>query len=619
MVIDGGGGTGVVPSLAELPDVDTDAAGLLDSAESLYSAGSQLRSRTEEASGTWGNLSAVYTASGTEPLYSSFQPIVNRADAQATALTAAGDALQEFALAVGGFRFEHEALSSRITGMQSRYYGTEPDSWERASALTDIEILRGDIASFAGRVELAEQSCIDALNAIRGGTATGVTATAASASGDGYLGAFDVAVFDSVMDQLEQLALMSPEDATAWLTANPDFAQTLADHPPPVEDVNAWWGTLGEPDPGSDGTFDPNALQLALITAMPSVIGNLNGVPYWGRSDANVVALNIEIAEAYELMMNPPAGVTPNIRSSEEMDAWERWHALQAIADALKNGGREYDMSTYQLIELDLNAQPPLAAISSGNLDTADYATFVVPGMNTTVENGMQGLVANADSLRTAQENQLGADGGNVAVVAWIGYETPGYLSVFGNDHAEVGAESLGNTLSGYNGTVTQDTHLNLLLHSYGSTTGTLAASQGDYQIDDVIAINSPGVIVENAGQINADQVWAATPPDDMVVDVGNLSWEHPHLPRDPDFGSTWYEVPDTPGNSIDAHGLGNHFLDSDNQPYTSGDQDPGQALQQIVDITLGNDGDVTVQDPDEWQEQHDKYIPQMPEGGGYY
>ncbi|WP_420112780.1 alpha/beta hydrolase [Pseudactinotalea sp.] len=617
MITDGGGG-GVLPSLADLPAVDTDAAALLEAAELMAAAGGGLRSRAEETGGTWDTLPAVYTASGTEPLYSQLQPLVTRGDSMATALTTAGDALREFAIAVGAFRFDHQDLTSRITSVRSRYWETEPDSWERSMILTEIETLRGDISSFAGRVEIAEETCADALAAIRGGFATGVSRTVA-ASGTSYVTALDAAVGDSVLDQLEQLAQMTPEDAAAWLAAHPEFADALAASPPPAEEVNAWWLTLGDPVAGDDGTNDPNALQLALITAMPSVIGNLNGVPYWGRSDANVMALDIEIAEAYEVMMNPPAGVTPNIRSSEEMEAWERWRALRAIADALKNGGPTYDMGSYQLIELNLEAHPPLAAISSGNLDDADYATFVVPGMNTTVENGMEGLVNNADALALAQQNQLGPEGGNVAVVAWIGYETPGYLTVFGNDHAEAGATALENTLGGYNGTVSSDTHLNLLLHSYGSTTGTLAVSQGDYQVDDVIAINSPGVIVEDAGQMNADQVWAATPPDDMVVDVGNLSWEHPHLPRDPDFGAHWYEVPDTTGNSIDAHGLEHHFLDENDQPYGPSSGDPGQALQQIVDITLGNDDEVQMQDPDDWQEQHDQYIPQMPTEPGYY
>lgn len=619
MMLDGGGGS-VLPSLADVPAVDTDAAALLEAAELMASAGGALRSRAEETGGTWDTLPAVYTATGTDPLYSQLRPLVTRGDSMATALTTAGDALREFAIAVGGFRFDHQDLTSRITSVRSRYWETEPDSWERSMLLTEIETLRADIASFAGRVEIAEETCVDALGAVRGGFATGVSRTVSASGTSSYLTALDAAVSDSVMDQLEQLAQMTPEEAAAWLAANPEFADALATSPPPVEDVNAWWLTLGDPVTGPDGTNDPNALQLALITAMPSVIGNLNGVPYWGRSDANVMALDIEIAEAYQDVLDNPLGPRQDFPTGDAKEARERLAALQAIADALKNGGA-YDMSTYQLIELNMDAQPPLAAISSGNLDDADYATFIVPGMNTTVENGMQGLVNNADALALAQENQLAANGqtGQVAVVAWIGYETPGYLTVFGNDHAEAGATALENTLGGYNGTASSDTHLNLLLHSYGSTTGTLAVSQGDYQVDDVIAVNSPGVIVEDAGQMNADQVWAATPPDDMVVDVGNLSWEHPHLPRDPDFGANWYEVPDTTGNSIDAHGLEHHFLDENDQPYGPSSGDPGQALQQIVDITLGNDDGVQMQDPDDWQEQHDQYTPQMPTEPGYY
>src|SRR5690606_568414 len=110
----------------------------------------------------------------------------------------------------------------------------------------------------------------------------------AASSGTTYVSALDAAVSASVMDQLDNLAGMTPEEASAWLAAHPEFAGALETSPPPVEDVAEWWGSIEQND----------ALVAALIAAMPSGIGNLNGVPYSVRSGANVMALDAAIAQA---------------------------------------------------------------------------------------------------------------------------------------------------------------------------------------------------------------------------------------------------------------------------------------------------------------------------------
>lgn len=608
-MLDGGGGSGLLPSLSDLPDVDTDAALLLDSAESLASAGSQLRERSETAAGTWGDLPAVYTAAGTEPLYSEFQPILNRGDAVATALTTAADALSEFALAVGGFRFEHEGLSSRITSLRSRYFETEPDSVDRMMLQTEIETLRGDVSAFAARVELAEQACVDALSGIRGGTTFGVTASTVTAAGGGsYLDVLDAAVADSAVDQLEQLAQMTPEEAEAWLAANPTFVDVLTTSPPPPEEVNAWWVSLSQRP-------DASTFTSMLITTIPHGLGNLNGVPYWARSEANIIVLDEAISQAYDDIANAEPGVTPNIPSQEQSDATERLMVLLAIADSM--GGRfSYDLTGHQLVELHLDGEQPFAAISSGNLDAADYVSVMAPGMNSTVESALPGMVANGDSLLAAQQDALASRGedSQAAVLSWVGYTAPGFDTVFGNQHALDGAPAFGETLAGLDGTLTQNgpdgdgPYTSVLMHSYGGTMGSWALHQGDYDIDNAVFLNSPGVIVDSAGEVNADQVWAATPPDDYVVDVGNLQDAHPHLPRDPDFGAYWYDIPDTPGGIVGAHGLEHHFIDDAGDPYGPDSTAPGGALAPLVDITLG-EGDqgsnVEPVDGEQWWLDH--------------
>lgn len=84
-------------------------------------------------------------------------------------------------------------------------------------------------------------------------------------------------------------------------------------------------------------------------------------------------------------------------------------------------------------------------------------------------------------------------------------------------------------------------------------------------------------------------------PPDDRLAPLGNLSWEHPHSPLSPGFGGHWFEVPDVDAPLFGPHGLEHYLVDADGDPYRAGGE-PGVALQQLVDITLGRDADVELE-----------------------
>lgn len=640
MLQDGGGG---VLSVGSLPRVDTDPQALMAAAETMESAGSALRRRAEDAETTWTGLPAVYSASGTDPLYQALGPAAAHADAVGGAMERAGRALADFAVQIATLRIDREELVGRITAARGDYLGSEDGSAERLMAAGQLSQLELDVAIFAGAVELAEQTCVDALESIRGGTEQGVAATTPVTS---YTTLLSTSVSDTLREQLTALAAMTPEQAERWLADHPELVAALAEHPPAAADVVVWWGSLGAPAVGPDGTLDPNALQAVLIAAMPSAIGNLNGVPYWARSDANVIALDRELAavedeldEAYQAIQDLGPGVTPNLPPAGSAEAWARWQevaerrrALLAVAQSI--GGQDaYDTAAYQLVELRLDAQPPFAAVASGNLDDADYVSVLAPGMNSTVESSLPGLVGNADSLLAAQQAQLG-DQGRAAVLSWVGYETPDEISVFGSEHAIAGAPAFEHTLAGLDATLTDGgpsgagPSTTAILHSYGGTMGSWALSQADHGVDTVVFLNSPGVIISSADQMHVDNVYAATPPDDLVVDAGNLpidvfgvTQEHPYLPRDPEFGATWYEVPDTPDGNIGAHHLHHHFLDGEGHGYGSGSEQPGQALQQLVDITLGvglddpttaQDEGIELTDPEQWQDAHDSYYPEF-------
>src|SRR5690606_7435705 len=143
----------------------------------------------------------------------------------------------------------------------------------------------------------------------------------------------------------------------------------------------------------------------ALVAGMPDGLGGLDGVPYRVRDAANRLRLATATDEALAAVHAAPPGATPNLRSGAELAARRRWRALTAVSRALGGPG------TRQLVERDLDAQPPLGAVAVGDLDGADHVGVLVPGMGTTLASGIEGLTGHAESLRAAQQDALGRTG----------------------------------------------------------------------------------------------------------------------------------------------------------------------------------------------------------------
>ena len=166
-----------------------------------------------------------------------------------------------------------------------------------------------------------------------------------------------------------------------------------------------------------------------LLPQAPEALGNREGLlPYAVRDEANRGALGEMLRED---------ALTP-----------EQRRALEAVQAQLGSHG---DVPV-QLILLDVSGSTPLAAISIGDLDAADYASLIVPSMNTTVEGSMHSMRDSGVALYDEMPGQLDHSGGGrqAATVAWIGNETPNALSVMHGDAARAGAERLSATIEGF-------------------------------------------------------------------------------------------------------------------------------------------------------------------------
>src|SRR3954451_12663276 len=207
---------------------------------------------------------------------------------------------------------------------------------------------------------------------------------------------------------LAALETMPPSQLLAALRTDPKLADRLSQ----VTDAQAtaaWWRSLGtEPfDPA-----DQSAAQLSLVSAIPAALGNLEGISYWARDDANRAVLDQRIAAINKL----------NATVTAAGNAWTPAAALALVAagfgsfddfnhyrDSLLTLRRNLTTTSdvpRQLVsfeDVDLQHSPrsydPLAAISVGDMDRAQRVTVDVPGITSTVLDSSRDWSAAAQNL----------------------------------------------------------------------------------------------------------------------------------------------------------------------------------------------------------------------------
>ncbi|MBF4609207.1 alpha/beta hydrolase [Curtobacterium sp. VKM Ac-1393] len=250
-------------------------------------------------------------------------------------------------------------------------------------------------------------------------------------------------------------------------------AATAQDDPPAAAVVGQWWAGLGADE------------QDALVAHAPSIVGNLEGVPYVVRDRANRSTLAAGLSD--------PAASTA------------RSAMLGQVRDSLR---QEPGDPSRSLITLDTRGAGR-AAISIGDLDTAADVTVIVPGMFFTVTGQMPDFTDTANDLASEQATLAplaaggSANGTGVAVVAWMGYRTPDLSNIMSLDLADTGAERLERTVDGLRQIRDGDQpRVNVVAHSYGSTMALMALASGRMRADSLTVLGSPGSDVHSAADL---------------------------------------------------------------------------------------------------------------------
>lgn len=328
---------------------------------------------------------------------------------------------------------------------------------------------------------------------------------------------------DLTQTQRDAVDAVAPEDLAAYLLTltaaqrsallldDPSILERLkAAGPDNAADVAALWVSLGA------------ATAVLLALKYPKIVGNLEGALYDSRDVANTTTLDADRAALTARLEDLKEG------TAEYTEVAAQLAALNEVKKAL--GSRRDDNPPRFLISLEYpdgidSATPPLAAVALGNLDTADNSTYLIPGMDTTVNDGLGTWTTNASEVYKLQKGMLEGQGSDesVAVVAWVGYETPTKATVAGNDHAIAGAEKLNSALDGYlavQGATGNDAHLGMLAHSYGSTTAMLALVDNP-GVDSLGVFGSAGQVSGTTVDIPDEQFYYVMGDYDVVAPIG--------------------------------------------------------------------------------------------------
>ncbi|TQL40528.1 alpha/beta hydrolase family protein [Leucobacter komagatae] len=385
---------------------------------------------------------------------------------------------------------------------------------------------------------------------------------------------------------LEALSTLSAEEIELLFGAFPVLQRRLEFMDPVA--IYEWWQGMN-PLEGAEGPFSDQ--QTLLLEGFAVLFGNLEGLPYGARDYANRAALDAALEEVKaEIARLEALGEKTTVLETQLA-------ALENIKLAAKANTKDAPRFLISLTQ----DQPPLAAVSIGDLDKATSVAYAIPGMGTDT-TGMTGWTNAAQNLYSMLPE-------GSAVVAWIGYETPPMPSlgdpdfgVLDSKRAIAGGNNLAAALRGLaavrGGSMPQ---LDIVAHSYGTTTAAVALTQPGVNVKNFITLGSAGLpdSITKASQLNAEKVYSGHARDRLMIDpdsgdqwawIGrDFSSDHKVDPMHPAFGGRPFGV-DTGGDAGDPV-VGHDPLIKNGGGYFSQDT---ESLRNVVRAIKGETADIT-------------------------
>jgi hypothetical protein len=342
----------------------------------------------------------------------------------------------------------------------------------------------------------------------------GDVSASSDAAAAGPPGQSAAAVFSSIQ-------AVDPAALPGFLGAHATDLDRLLVDPPAASEVGKLWKLL-----------DP-ARQAELVKVAPHVVGNLEGVPYDVRGRANRLDLERTIASA-QTKLRTARGKAVRVALKRQLTTLGNVKTALTAKDGVSR----------TLVSLD-PSDDAKASIVVGDLRTAHYVSVLVPGMYMAVGEQIEAWSAVAQNLYEQQTGFLKRLDGmdttkrtpGVAVVAWIGYQTPVLTNIGGLELAREGADSLERTLLGIQSLrASNPPYLSVLAHSYGSTAALLALERGTVTVDALALMGSPGSDAQSVKQlgVRGGNVFVGEAPMDPIVNSAFFGSD----PGSPSYGA---------------------------------------------------------------------------------
>lgn len=181
-----------------------------------------------------------------------------------------------------------------------------------------------------------------------------------------------------------------------------------------------------------------------------------------------------------------------------------------------------------------------------GDLGTATRVAILIPGVDTVLadfDRGLGGVPRRAPGVQArALYGQLTKRSGDVAVIAWLGYDPPEGvgLAAATQGRARAGARDLTAFVRDLRRR-RPGVAVTLIGHSYGAVVAGLAARDLP-EVGDVVTLGAPGIGVDRAADLGGARVWSALAPTDWIrriPQVRLLGLGLGRRPSSPAFGST--------------------------------------------------------------------------------
>ena len=157
-----------------------------------------------------------------------------------------------------------------------------------------------------------------------------------------------------------------------------------------------------------------------------------------------------------------------------------------------------------------------------GDLAHANRIAVLIPGSDTSLDT-YDRFRATAAALHNRLLRQA-PNGTRTAVVAWLGYKTPGTVSttVLTTDRADQAAPHLREFIAELRHIAGRRADISLLCHSYGTVV--CARSAPGLDVQDIAFLGSPGTGADTAAALRTRaRVWAARGADDWVEEVPHV------------------------------------------------------------------------------------------------